>query len=100
MQRDSSLLLCRLETYLYPHPGLLCCRCCQAPCVFFLPCMLWTLCHITPTGLAASCGVGTHPSPTTFSPCGLSCPSPDSPSVFRRELAGLSEATPSIQRLL
>jgi hypothetical protein len=28
-------------------------------CVFFLPCILWALCHMAPLGLAASCGVGT-----------------------------------------
>jgi hypothetical protein len=39
-------------------------------------------------------------SPTTFSPCGLAGPSPDALCVFRRELAGLGEATPSIHRLL
>ena len=38
-------------------------------------------------------------SPTTFYPCGLGCPSPDSLCVFRRELEVLSEATPSIRRL-
>ena len=27
--------------------------------VFFLPCLLWALCHMAPIGLAASCGVGT-----------------------------------------
>jgi hypothetical protein len=89
LQRDADDLCCDLETYRCPHPVLLCCRCCQAPCVFFLPGLLWTLCHIAPTGLAASCGVGTHLSPTTFYPCGLKCPSPDSLYVFRRELEGL-----------
>jgi hypothetical protein len=39
-------------------------------------------------------------SPTTFSPCGREGPSPDALGVFRRELGGLCEATPSIQRLL
>jgi hypothetical protein len=38
-------------------------------------------------------------SPTTFYPCGLPRPSPDSLCVFRRLLEGLEEATPSIQRL-
>jgi hypothetical protein len=38
-------------------------------------------------------------SPTSFSPCGLACPSPDSLCVFRRELEGLCEATPSMHRL-
>jgi hypothetical protein len=37
-------------------------------------------------------------SPTTFYPCELRCPSPDSLYVFRRELEVLSEATPSIRR--
>ena len=65
----------------------------------FLPRILWALCRMTPIGLAASCGAGTHPSPTTFSPCGLSYPSPDALCVLRRELEGLWEATPSIRRL-
>jgi hypothetical protein len=39
-------------------------------------------------------------SPTTFYPCGLNHPSPDSLCVLRRELEGLWEATPSIRRLL
>jgi len=38
-------------------------------------------------------------SPTTFSPCGLSRPSPDSLCVCRREPEGPEEATPSIRRL-
>src|SRR6185436_3739241 len=37
-------------------------------------------------------------SPTTFYPCELSRPSPDSLCVFRRELEGPEEATPSIRR--
>src|SRR5712692_6148276 len=37
-------------------------------------------------------------SPTTFYPCGLSRPSPDSLCVFRREREVLSEATPSKRR--
>ena len=28
--------------------------------VFFIPCILWTLCHMPLIGLAASCGVGHH----------------------------------------
>jgi len=44
---------------------------------------------MTLIGLAASCGVGTHPSPTTFYPCGLSRPSPDALCVFRRQPEGL-----------
>ena len=55
---------------------------------------------MTLIGLAASYGVGTHPSPTTFYPCGLSRPSPDALCVFRRQPEGLQEATPSIRRLL
>src|SRR5215831_17455418 len=39
-------------------------------------------------------------SPTTFYPCGCNHPSPDSLGVFRRHLDGLSEATPSLRRLL
>lgn len=92
-------VLYALETSRDPQTGLLCCRCCQAPGVFFRPCILWTLCHIAPTGLVASRGVGTHPSPTTFYPCGLSRPSPEALYVFRRALEGLGEATPAIQRL-
>src|SRR5918998_1841706 len=38
-------------------------------------------------------------SPTTFYPCGLSRPSPDSLCVFRREPEGPQEATPSMRRL-
>ena len=38
---------------------LLCCRCCQALLRIFLPCILWALCHLAPSGLAASLGVGT-----------------------------------------
>src|SRR5258708_35218755 len=38
-------------------------------------------------------------SPTTFSPCGLSRPSPDALCVFRRERQALSQATPSKRRL-
>jgi hypothetical protein len=38
---------------------LLCCRCCQAPWRMFFSSILWTLCHMAPIGLAASCGVGT-----------------------------------------
>src|SRR6267143_4625331 len=37
-------------------------------------------------------------SPTTFYPCELSRPSPDSLCVFRRPLEGPEEATPSIRR--
>src|SRR5262245_46998857 len=37
-------------------------------------------------------------SPTTFYPCELGCPSPDSLCVCRRELEVLSEATPCIRR--
>ena len=37
-------------------------------------------------------------SPTTFYPCGLEGPAPDSLCVFRRELEVLSEAPPSIRR--
>ena len=37
-------------------------------------------------------------SPTTFYPCGLQRPSPDSLCVFRRPLEGPEEATPSIRR--
>ena len=37
-------------------------------------------------------------SPTTFSPCGRSRPSPDALCVFRREREVLSEATPSKRR--
>src|SRR5919109_99783 len=71
-----AVLLCDREMMLCPRTVLLCCRCCQAPLMYvFLPCLLCALCHIAPTGLAASCGVGTHPSPTTFYPCGLSRPS-------------------------
>jgi hypothetical protein len=55
--------------------------------------------HITSMTLAASCGVGTDPSPTTFSPCGFKHPPPDALCVFRRELAALQEATPSLRRL-
>jgi len=71
----------------------------KPPCVCFSSLHSLALCHMTPMGLAASCGVGTHPSPTTFYPCGLSHPSPDSLCVLRRELEGLWEATPSIRRL-
>jgi hypothetical protein len=39
-------------------------------------------------------------SPTTFYPCGFKHPSPDALCVFRRQPEGLSEATPSIRRLL
>jgi hypothetical protein len=40
---------------------LLGCRYGQAPCgYFFIPRMLRTLCHMALSGLAASCGVGTH----------------------------------------
>jgi hypothetical protein len=42
---------------------------------------------------------GDPSSPTTFYPCGLLGPSPDSLCVFRRELESLEEATPSIRRL-
>ena len=46
---------------------LLCCRCCQALVRIFLPCILWALCHLAPSGRAASLGVGTsrlqRPSP-------------------------------------
>src|SRR5215510_2669406 len=38
--------------------------------------------------------------PTTFSPGGYKHPSPDSLGVCRREPEGLSEATPSLRRLL
>src|SRR2546427_261182 len=38
---------------------LLCCRCCQALLRLFLPCILWALCHLAPSSLAASLGVGT-----------------------------------------
>jgi hypothetical protein len=43
--------------------------------MIFLP-SRWALHHLTPIGLAASCGVGTHPSPTTFSPCGFNARHP------------------------
>src|SRR5437879_2337447 len=52
-------------------------------------------------GLDASGGFlwrGDLSSPTTFYPCGLSRPSPDSLCVFRREPEGPEEATPSIRR--
>jgi hypothetical protein len=39
-------------------------------------------------------------SPTTFSPCGCTHPSPDALGVFRRQPEGLEEATPSLRRLL
>ena len=51
--------------------------------------------------LAASGGFlwrGDPSSPTTFYPCGLSPPSPDSLCVLRQELEDLWEATPSIRR--
>ena len=41
---------------------------------------------------------GDPSSPTTFSPCGLSPPSPDALCVWRQELEDLWEATPSIRR--
>src|SRR5215471_19613567 len=41
---------------------------------------------------------GDPSSPTTFSPCGLSHPSPDALCVLRRELEGPEEATPSLRR--
>src|SRR5712691_3683855 len=63
------------------------CLACLARCVTS-PRWLWRL----PVALGPS-------SPTTFYPCGLGCPSPDSLCVFRRELEVLSEATPSIRRL-
>jgi hypothetical protein len=44
-------------------------------------------------------GRGDLSSPTTFYPCGLSRPSPDSLCVFRREPKGPEEATPSKRRL-
>jgi hypothetical protein len=39
-------------------------------------------------------------SPTPFSPCACTHPSPDALCVFRRGLEGLWEATPSLRRLL
>src|SRR5215468_385315 len=42
---------------------------------------------------------GDPSSPTTFYPCGLEHPAPDSLCVCRRELEDLWEATPSIRRL-
>ncbi len=38
---------------------LLCCRSCQALLRLFLPCILGALCHLAPSGLPASLGVGT-----------------------------------------
>src|SRR4029453_2389331 len=43
-------------------------------------------------------GRGEPSSPTTFYPCGLSPPSPDSVCVCRREPEGPEEETPSIRR--
>src|SRR5712664_2464338 len=47
---------------------LLCCRCCQALLCLFLPCLLGALCHLAPSRLAASLGVGTSrlQRPSTF----------------------------------
>ena len=98
-QKTRRGLCCGLAIMLSPQTVLLCGRCCQAPCVFCRPCLLWTLCHMAPTGLAASGGVGTPPSPTTFSPCELARPSPASLCVLRREREGRGEATPARQRL-
>ena len=70
------------------------------PSCMFFPLARSALCHLTPIGLAASGGVGTPPSPTTCSPCGLTHPSPDALCVVRRALEDLGEATPSLRRLL
>ena len=65
-----------------------------------LPCILWALGHMPSLGLAASWGVGTRLSPTTFSPCGLNHPAPDALGVVGREREGLWEAPPSLRWLL
>jgi hypothetical protein len=92
-------MLCDLEIILCPHTVLLCCRCCQVPCVLFRPCLLWTLCHLAPTGLAASCGVGTWRLQRPSIRAGSNARHPILYASFDESWKAW-EATPSIQRLL
>jgi len=94
-----AMALCALETYSYPHTVLLCCRCCQAPFRMFFSLPALNAVSHRPDRSGGFLWRWDLTSPTTFYPCGLAGPSPDSLCVFRREPEGLSEATPSIHRL-
>ena len=99
LQSTMAGILCSRERMLCPHTVLLCCRCCQAPFRMFFSLPALNAVSHRPDRSGGFLWRWDLTSPTTFSPCGLAGPSPDSLCVFRRELEGLCEATPSIHRL-
>jgi hypothetical protein len=90
------------QHYLVALFFLLCCRCCQALLrILFSPSAIFLgVVSPGPDHAGGFLWRWDLASPTTFSPCGFKHPSPDALCVFRRQPEGLSEATPSLRRLL